>query len=137
MASTPEELQEMNRQVAERVFGWQRIEDEYGSAGPPPHGEGFDHLILRYSTDIAAAWTVIRHYADFWGTTVRIEEDTIYEAPSRRWVAILTACVNDDGDTDDFEGEGPTVEVAICRAGLALAEWGNQNEQSAPPETQQ
>jgi hypothetical protein len=87
---------EMDAAIAEKVMGWKMPTSE----------------APRYSTDIAAAWHVVKHLGQQSDISVTVtQEGGAYSCqirgPSGEWWARAS-------------GEGETAPLAICRGALAL-----------------
>lgn len=78
------------------------------------------HLVLpRYSTDIAAAWTVVEKLdTDLW--LIQVTRKTGMNEMSLRWWVELRSLK--DLARDPFEVAGDTAPLAICRAALKAVE---------------
>lgn len=128
MAAGPE----MDAEIARRVFGWVRDpEAEAQTATGSPiwiaSGEEYSQNgTPDYSTDIAAAWTVVEkmrehgwHYFDL--EQYRHTVGTEYE-----WIACIGGEHHESVDPDNhheyFCIEAKTAPLAICRAALSALE---------------
>ena len=108
---------ELDAAVAEEVMGWTDFVDEQNisTAGLWGH-EPSNHysFVPHYSTDIAAAWTVVEKVGE---TTPGFSLiDWPPDGEAERWVAQIGS----HNYPDDLWGEAlaPTAPEAICRAAL-------------------
>ena len=132
---------ELDAQVAERIFGWVRL-DRSASSKPdelyppgvrpdsvPPGYRDAHHTapefraVPAYSTSIAAAWQVVERFeADGWKVCVAKGELFPGDEESELWECYFQKPAPDGGVWEP-EGHAETPALAICRAALEGAEW--------------
>jgi hypothetical protein len=131
---------ELDILIAEKVFGWKRIEGphydyngpcEYGDVLIPPEmseDEAFAMMppkgkvplgyfvTQKYSTDISAAWEIIEKFPIFEIEKHSIFSSTYFLPPT--WPKDGIWCVLMDEKWNRFVGYGETAPEAICKAAL-------------------
>lgn len=132
---TIEAGRELDAAIAERVMGWTncRVRVMYDARGLPSYGGGTPpeggkkRPYPAYSTDIAAAWSVVERFV----------RDTRFHLDSLGFDGEEWRCAighdNDEGDADGWSfAEANTAPLAICLAALkALAPTTTASEPSS------
>jgi hypothetical protein len=114
---------ELDAEVQRKIFGHHIPEDWQERLVVPP-----------CSTKIGHAWTVVDKVREWGFYLSELNEDMHCGRGldcARRWRAVFNGPIDEDGEDCDFDAVGPTPEVALCRAGLAVAAFWNA-EQPAP-----
>jgi hypothetical protein len=115
---------ELDAEVQRQIFGHHIPEDWQERLAVPP-----------CSTKIGHSWTVVDKVRE-WGFYLSEMNEDMHCGRGfdgeRRWRAVFNGPINDDGEDCDFGAVGPTPEVALCRAGLAVAEFWNAEQQPVP-----
>lgn len=128
---------ELDREIAERVFGRDRMNARVDFDGEPQYHWGYPighDYAPRYSTDIAAAWQIVRRARQM-GYEVRIAMRDNEHGKSYTAVQFQTS-KGEDGAAHSYEGEAH----AICLCALRAVErmeggWGVEEFKPEPAST--
>jgi len=113
---------ELDRLVAERVMEWkegqkilQSLECGIGILG--------EKALPRYSTDIAAAWEVVKKMLDSgWGCEIYSPNNPYALEDIDKWFVVFAK-----SELLDYRAKASSAPLAICRAALlAVMEVGNE-----------
>jgi len=116
---------ELNRHMAEKVMGWKEGEDfDCSKEGPLIYYPSRNHVLGRKwspSTDIAAAWEVIRKMLENgWGCEIYSPNNPYALEDADKWFVIFAK-----SEQLDFRAKASSALLAICRAALLAMEVGN------------
>lgn len=110
MSAALEAGRDLDVKIAERLFGWKHLKIRgRGMTGNQPGFRSCMYLVPRYSTDIAAAWEVVKHFRGVAGCDVRV---------SCLHNRSMCEIEQDSGAFDTADAD--TAPLAICRAALSV-----------------
>lgn len=102
---------ELDAAVAERVMGW-------GYAQIHSADDGYRRSLPAFSTDIAAAWSVVERMASFgYAFDARYDREP-WVGQQARVVFSAVNAASEDWSGDTAQGEAETLPLAICHASL-------------------
>lgn len=121
VSDTASDLRSIDIRIAEHL-GWKNIKFRKGwlvESGTRPDGLEFD-MIPRYTTDIAAAWTLLESVIN--RSMFPLPWPHIERMLGGHWFWRVTFCSGYPSDSEFYrlyEGDGDTAPLAICRAYIA------------------
>lgn len=99
---------ELDATIAEKVMGW-TLRGEHPIFGSPVYATGHsDTLLPKFSTDIAAAWTVVEQIKAEWIVTMEIDEHVTRVGFGKNYASTPI----------EFSQSAKTTPLAICLAAL-------------------
>lgn len=141
---------DLDAEIAERVMGWTSVCGNFPEltgrrgrvyvdmtrtewSGVRPEGDSSEP-IPPYSTDISAAWEVIRHIAQDERVPVERRNLQLVAYCYNRTYAVFGVRVEDEDEWSEGNGEHST-PLAICLAALKAVEQGELDAKTLSPKT--